>query len=328
MGAYAPTPIYTNELAQIVKKTVLEPTISGMRRDGYPFIGVLYIGLMITSTGPKVVEYNCRFGDPETQVILPLLDDSSDLCDIMMACCEGRLDSVSVSFSNDFAVTIVMSSKGYPGKYSTGIPIEISESDQNCLVYHAGTKKINKSLVTNGGRVLSVTATSKTLSEALSHAYSGIKGISFEGSHYRKDIGAKALSYKQKSTTYADAGVSITHGNNLVDMIKPLVKSTSRIGSDAIIGGFGGLFDVKAAGFVDAVLVSGTDGVGTKLIIAQEIGIHDTIGIDLVAMSVNDVLVQGAEPLFFLDYFACSVLDVNVARDVVAGIVKGYLFLI
>lgn len=123
--------------------------------------------------------------------------------------------------------------------------------------------------------------------------------------------------------TYAAAGVSIDAGNELVEQIKAVVKTTSRPGSDSVIGGFGGLFDLKAAGFVDPILVSGTDGVGTKLKVAQATGIHDTIGIDLVAMSVNDLVVQGAEPLFFLDYYACSTLDVKTAADVVKGVAEG-----
>ncbi len=130
-------------------------------------------------------------------------------------------------------------------------------------------------------------------------------------------------SKKNTSSTYASAGVDIEAGNNLVEKIKPLAKATSRLGSNSTLGGFGGLFDLKACGYNDPILVSGTDGVGTKLKIAQELAIHKTIGIDLVAMCVNDVIVQGAEPLFFLDYFACGKLDVSEATDVVAGIAEG-----
>ena len=135
----------------------------------------------------------------------------------------------------------------------------------------------------------------------------------------------KFLAEQQLITTYAEAGVSIDNGNELVERIKPLVKSTARPGADAELGGFGGLFDLKPLGYKDPILVSGTDGVGTKLKIAHSTGKHDTIGIDLVAMCVNDVLAQGAEPLFFLDYFACGKLQVDVTANVVKGIVEGCL---
>ena len=195
-------------------------------------------------------------------------------------------------------------------------------------VYHAGTKMTTDGqIVTSGGRVLSVTGVASTLQEALAKAYAHVSTIHFEGHHYRSDIGYRALallkSQQTQRMTYESAGVSIDSGNLLVEKIKPLVKATRRVGADADLGGFGGLFDLKAAGYVDPILVSGTDGVGTKLKIAQSVRKNDTIGIDLVAMNVNDVLVQGAEPLFFLDYFASSKLEVDVARDVVAGICEG-----
>jgi phosphoribosylamine--glycine ligase/phosphoribosylformylglycinamidine cyclo-ligase len=327
MGAYAPAPIYTREIASIVTKTILQPTVDGMRKLGFPFVGLLYTGLMLTPSGPKVLEYNVRFGDPETQVLLPLLE--SDLAEIMMACVEHRLDSVSVKFKNQVAATVVMASAGYPQSYEKGklitLPTQVSDI---ATIYFAGTSlSPNGDIVTSGGRVLAVTGLGKTLSDALRESYSLIEKINFEGKHYRKDIGFRALEFNHKNNglTYEDAGVSIESGNLLVDQIKPLVKATMRTGADAEIGGFGGIFDLKEtlSSIPDPVLVSGTDGVGTKLTVAQHMKKHDTIGIDLVAMSVNDVLVQGAEPLFFLDYFASSKLEVDVARDVVAGICAG-----
>ncbi|KAJ2849942.1 hypothetical protein J3B02_003732, partial [Coemansia erecta] len=152
------------------------------------------------------------------------------------------------------------------------------------------------------------------------------------GGFYRSDIGYRAIDYlkqqvagQKSGLSYADAGVDIDAGNRLVDLIKPIVKATRRTGTDSDIGGFGGVFDLKATGYSDPVLVSATDGVGTKLKIAHEMKIHDTVGIDLVAMQVNDIIVQGAEPLFFLDYYACGHLDVEATRDFVKGVADGCL---
>ena len=313
-------------------------------------MGVLYAGIMLTPSGPKVLEYNVRFGDPETQVILPLLDTSSpgtsDLGQIMSASARGCLDSVAVAWKQAFACTVVAASQGYPSAYEKGHEITIpasfdtlfsssagkakKEQGEQIAVFHAGTAISQEGkLVTSGGRVLSVTGVSATLPHAINLANSGLSLINFKGMHFRTDIGYRALAYlesvQKAGTTYADAGVSIDAGNLLVEKIKPFVKATMRSGADAELGGFGGVFDLKAAGYRDPILISGTDGVGTKLKIAQHVGKHDMIGIDLVAMSVNDVLVQGAEPLYFLDYFASSKLEVDVAADVVKGIARGCL---
>lgn len=186
--------------------------------------------------------------------------------------------------------------------------------------------------MTDGGRVLAVCAFAPTLRSAVDAAYAGVDMVDFQGKTFRRDIAYRALSSTTSTSapaatglTYAAAGVSVDAGNELVDLIKPVVKATRRPGADATIGGFGGAFDLKAAGFSDPVLVSGTDGVGTKLRVALDAGIHTSVGIDLVAMSVNDLIVQGAEPLYFLDYFACSKLDTKVAADVVTGIADGCL---
>ena len=335
MGAYAPAPMYSPEMASLVKRTILQPTVDAMRKFGYPFMGLLYTGLMLTPSGPKVLEYNVRFGDPETQVLLPLLE--TDLSEIMMACVDHRLDAISVKFKNMVAATVVLASKGYPEAYETGKSISFPPKvPENVMIYYAGASRPlisnngtlpKDAIVTAGGRVMAVTGLGSTLANALNSAYSIVDQVHFEGKHYRKDIGFRALKYEQKKNglTYENSGVSIDSGNLLVDKIKPLIKATKRSGADADIGGFGGIFDLKEIldSFPDPVLVSGTDGVGTKLTIAQIMRKHDTIGIDLVAMSVNDVLVQGAEPLYFLDYFASSKLEVDVAKDVVAGICAG-----
>ncbi|KAI9208830.1 phosphoribosylglycinamide synthetase [Polychytrium aggregatum] len=326
MGAYAPAPVVTKSLMQDIRRTILQPSIDGMRREGFPFVGVLFAGLMITASGPKVIEFNCRFGDPEVQTVLPLLEERCDLAELLLAASEGRLDSVPLFLSERHACTVVVAAGGYPNAYAKGKPITVHQSTTpDVSVFHAGTAISNGQLVTAGGRVIAVTAVADTLEKAIHLARENVSLIQFEQMHYRRDIGHRALSrlLNSQGTTYAEAGVSIDAGNLLVDKIKPLVKSTSRSGADAVIGGFGGLFDLKAAGFRDPVLVSGTDGVGTKLKIAFAVGKHDTIGIDCVAMNVNDVVVQGGEPLFFLDYYACGKLEVDTARDVIAGVAAG-----
>ncbi|CAG8440526.1 11090_t:CDS:10 [Cetraspora pellucida] len=251
MGCYCPTPIATPELNAKIKNTIIKPTIDGMRRDG--------------------VRYNICFGDPETEVALPLLSDS-DLAEIILACVEGRLDSVRINTKSNLAAAVVIASGGYPGK---------------TLIFHAGTSINDGQLVTSGGRVLAVTGEGRTLRDAVNKAYELLSHICLK---------------KPVEMTYASAGVSIDSGNMLVQKIKSLVKSTLRDGPDCEIGGF-----------------------GTKLKIAQAVNIHNTIGIDLVAMNVNGLIVQGAEPLFFLDYYARGKLNVDVAKDVIESIATGYL---
>ncbi|CAG8656295.1 3545_t:CDS:10 [Ambispora leptoticha] len=334
MGCYCPTPIATPELISEIKNTILIPTITGMRQDGFPFVGMLFTGLMITSSGPKVLEYNVRFGDPETETVLPLLSEDTDLAEIMLACTEGRLDSVHLSTKPVFATTVIIAAGGYPGNYSKGKEITIHNISSDALIFHAGTSILNNKLVTSGGRVLAVSGVASTLREAVDKAYETVKLVNFENMFYRNDIAHRAFKYLTEKSignddnhvmTYESAGVSIDSGNQLVNQIRPLIKLTKRRGSISEIGGFGGLFDLKEAGYDDPILVSTTDGVGTKLKIAQAINKFDTIGIDLVAMSVNDLLVQGAEPLFFLDYYACGKLHIDVAKDVVKGVVEGCL---
>ncbi|KAI0788690.1 aminoimidazole ribonucleotide synthetase [Abortiporus biennis] len=325
MGAYAPAPVATPEIMNRVYEEVLHPTIKGMRREGYPFVGLLFTGFMLTPTGPKVLEYNVRFGDPETEALMLLLSEDTDLAAVLLACVEHRLDAVEINTRPGFAVSVILASSGYPGNYEKGKRIIVGDVPTNAVIFHAGTTKSNNDVVTSGGRVIAVSAYAPTLEEALSVVYKSVDQVSFDGKVYRRDIAHRALNTSNVAAklTYADAGVSVDAGNFLVETIKPFVKETRRTGADAEIGGFGGVFDLKATGYVDPVLVSCTDGVGTKLKVALESGIHDYVGIDLVAMSVNDLLVQGAEPLYFLDYFACSKLDVPVAARVVKSIAQG-----
>ena len=190
MGTVAPNPYYTKEVADRCAEEIFLPTMAAMNKEGRSFSGCLYFGLMITDDGPKVIEYNCRFGDPETQVVLPLLE--SDLFDIMVHVSEGTLDEADVRFSDDSACCVVMASKGYPVSYEKGYPINIPDYVNN--VYVAGAKlDENGKLVTSGGRVLGVTETAKTLQEAVAAAYRSVGEIFFENSFYRRDIGQRAL---------------------------------------------------------------------------------------------------------------------------------------
>ncbi len=194
MGTVAPNPYYTAEIAQTCMETIFLPTIRAMQTEERPFQGCLYFGLMLTPNGPKVIEYNCRFGDPETQVVLPLL--KTDMVDIIMAIWNGTLDKLSIEWKKGCAACVVMASGGYPKKYETGLPISgLDENGQTegCFVYHAGTKLDGGQILTSGGRVLGVTATANTLPQALEIAYAGVKSISFDHVHYRTDIGQRAL---------------------------------------------------------------------------------------------------------------------------------------
>ncbi|KAJ2889781.1 Bifunctional purine biosynthetic protein ade1, partial [Coemansia aciculifera] len=329
MGAYAPAPVATAQLLAQIQESVLQRTVDGMRRAGFPFVGCLFTGFMLTAGGPKVLEYNCRFGDPETEAVLALIDyDRCDFAEVLLAACEGRLDGVPLEFVNGrSAATVVMAAEGYPGAYEKGREIELGSAGGgggDALVFHSGTAAAGDRVVSTGGRVLAVTGVGGSLAAALQSAYAGVGSISFEGAQWRTDIGGKAGERAgEQGLTYSDAGVSIDAGNRLVDLIKPIVRATRRAGTDSDIGGFGGLFDLRATGFRDPVLVAATDGVGTKLKIAHELGSHGSVGVDLVAMQVNDIIVQGAEPLFFLDYYACGRLDVEAARDFVQGVADG-----
>jgi len=523
MGAYAPAPVVTPSMHKEIEAMCIK-TVQKMAERGTPYVGVLYAGIMCTPNGPSMLEYNCRFGDPETQVVLPLLE--TDLYEIFTACCDGTLDSVDVRFKeNTCAATVVCAARGYPESYTKGMEITgIKEANEikGVKVYHAGTSLDENSVTRcNGGRVLAVTGLGSSFKGALDASYKAISHLDFVGNkneslmHYRTDIAKGVLNKKlrigvlgstrgtallpvieacasgalhaeivavisnkkdahilekgralgvtvttnyvpskglsrarydaecsaslveagaefvilvgymrilskqfcefwsgrcinvhpsllpkhaggmdlavhqaaidagdsesgctihqvteevdggpvvvQKSVkiekgetaeslkakvqplegpafvealqkycgktviSYADAGVSIDAGNQLVEIIKPACKSTRRPGCDADLGGFGGLFDLAAAGYnsEDTVLIGATDGVGTKLRIAQATKKHDFVGIDLVAMCVNDLIVAGGEPLFFLDYYATGSLEVDEAAAVVRGIAEG-----
>ena len=191
MGTVAPNPYYTPEVADRCMREIFLPTIRAMAAEGRPFKGCLYFGLMLTKDGPKVIEYNCRFGDPETQVVLPLL--KTDLLTVMQAVTEERLADCPVTFSDGAAACVILASEGYPGSYQKGFPIRIPD-DLNAEIFTAGVKETDGQLVTSGGRVLGVTATAPTLKEALQKAYAAAEQIRFENVYYRRDIGKRALA--------------------------------------------------------------------------------------------------------------------------------------
>ena len=190
MGTVAPNPFYTPQIAAICMDTIFMPTVKAMAREGRPFKGCLYFGLMLTADGPKVIEYNCRFGDPETQVVLPLM--KSDLMTVMQAVTDEKLEETPVEFSSDSACCVIMASKGYPQKYEKGFEINIPE-DVLPYVFVAGAVRKEDKLLTSGGRVLGVTATADNLKDAIKIAYERVEKIHFDNCFYRKDIGKRAL---------------------------------------------------------------------------------------------------------------------------------------
>jgi phosphoribosylamine--glycine ligase len=196
MGAYTPPEFWTPELAARIRAEVLEPTAAAMDAEGAPFTGILYAGLMLTESGPRVIEFNCRFGDPEAQVVLSRLN--TDLLEIANAAANGQLDQVDVKWSNQAAVCVVMASGGYPGSYKTGELISgLSGVSDPVQVFHAGTKESDdETVLTAGGRVLDVVSTGSDISEARRSAYAGVASISFDRSEYRTDIAARAVDAK------------------------------------------------------------------------------------------------------------------------------------
>jgi phosphoribosylamine--glycine ligase len=192
MGAYSPAPVVTPELWKTIADTIIAPVVKGMRDEGHPFKGILYAGIMVTKDGPKVLEFNVRFGDPETQAVLPRL--KTDLVEVMLASVDGRLKGLKLEWDQRACVSVVMAAGGYPGEYTTGKTISgLDQVPKDAIVFHAGTKKQGEKIVTSGGRVLGVTALGAGIADAIKNAYQAVGKISFEGCQYRRDIGKKAL---------------------------------------------------------------------------------------------------------------------------------------
>ena len=195
MGTIAPNPYYTQEISDICMEKIFIPTIEAMNSENRKFKGCLYFGLMLTEEGPKVIEYNCRFGDPETQVVLPLLD--TDLLTVFEAVIDEKLEDIDIKWKDECAACVILASGGYPVKYASGYSISgLDENGQlnGHLVFHAGTRLNNDQFITSGGRVLGITSTAKTLELAINKAYNGVESINFKDMHFRKDIGLKALN--------------------------------------------------------------------------------------------------------------------------------------
>ncbi len=319
MGAYAPAPIFTAALQKEALEKVLQPAVDGLRKEGLPFVGVLYAGLMLTQQGIRVLEFNARFGDPETQVLMPLLE--TDLLEIMLACTEGKLNEIKIGWRKGAAVCVVLASKGYPDKPETGLEINLDPLPENSYCFQAGTKTDSAGKIfTAGGRVLGLTSWAGSIEQAVEQVYPFINSIHFSGMQYRRDIAAQAMP---RSATYADAGVSIDAGNRAVELMKSAMRGTYGDAVLAGIGSFGGLFDASVLKQMNKpVLVSSTDGVGTKVKLAAAAGRFHGIGQDIVNHCINDILVQGAKPLFFMDYFATSKLNPEHTAAVVTGIAE------
>lgn len=193
MGAYSPAPVYTEELSKLVNETIIAPTIAAMAAEGAPFTGILYTGLMLTEKGPRVLEYNVRFGDPETQPIMVRM--KSDIVDLFQACLDGTLDQATLEWYDEAAVCVIMASGGYPASSEKGVPIHGLDTiaEEDAIVFHSGTALKDDQIVTNGGRVLGVTAKDTTIKGAIDKAYAAVEKITFDHMQFRRDIGARAL---------------------------------------------------------------------------------------------------------------------------------------
>jgi phosphoribosylaminoimidazole synthetase/phosphoribosylamine--glycine ligase len=341
MGAYAPAALDPdpNLAPERLLDVFVQPVLDHLAAAGTPYIGVLYAGLMITSDGPRLVEYNCRFGDPETQAVLPLLDsDRVDLATIAAACTRGALDTVIDTVCDGARVLptagaasccVVAAADGYPGTPRTGMPVlavgfagvtaaDRSVDDPDTVLFPAG---VDADGLVSGGRVLAVTGVGADLAEARSRAYLALDGIAFDGMTYRRDIAWRAPGVTLRS--YAAAGVDIAEGTRAVERMRTDVERTLTPAVLRGVGSFGGVIDLSAAaGMTEPVLVASTDGVGTKVELAARLGRVRSVGMDIVNHCIDDVLVQSARPLFFLDYIAASVLDADVVADVVSGMAE------
>ena len=336
MGAYAPAPV--DARPDDLLAAFVQPVLDRFAADGTPYVGVIYAGLMLTADGPRLIEWNARFGDPEAQAVLPLVE--TDLAELALAATRGRLDEVPLVVRARSAVTVVAAAPGYPASPTTGATItdrlagadgdaraepDVTGTSTVALRFDAGVRDEGGTAVVAGGRVLAVTGIGLDLGEARRAAYERLAAISFDGMQVRRDIAWRAPG--AALGTYADAGVDIDEGTRAVDEMRAAVESTHDVASGrgvlAGVGSFGGVFSAAAITELDdPVLVASTDGVGTKVELAARLGRVRGVGADIVNHCVGDVLVQGARPLFFLDYIAASTLDADLVAEVVSGMAE------
>ncbi|WP_051062777.1 phosphoribosylamine--glycine ligase [Ilumatobacter nonamiensis] len=323
MGAYAPAPVALRPDDLVAE--FVQPVLDHFRSAETPYVGVIYAGLMLTADGPRLIEYNARFGDPEAQAVLPLLE--TDLGELALAATRGDVTSVPLVTRSRSAVTVVAAADGYPGNPITGAQITDRIDDAEAL-NEAGegvAMRFDAGVTdgcVSGGRVLAVTGVGHDLDEARRIAYARMSAIEFRGMQVRRDIAWRAPGAALAS--YADAGVDIDEGTRAVAEMKAAVESTHDVGSGRGVlqgvGSFGGVFSAAAITELDdPVLVASTDGVGTKVELAARLGRVRGVGADIVNHCIGDVLVQNARPLFFLDYIAASVLDADMVADIVKG---------
>ncbi len=318
MGAYAPAPIpYSGDE---LLATFVQPIVDHLAAAATPYVGVLFAGLILTTDGPRLVEYNVRFGDPEAQAVLPLVE--TDLAELALAATRGALHELPLVVRAQAALTVIAAAAGYPGESINGAAV--SDTMENGAIGPGGATTIRFDAAIDsdgnvaGGRVLAITGIGFDLTEARRAAYERMAHIHFDGMQVRRDIGWRALGAGLAS--YAAAGVDIDEGSRAVAEMKAAVEATHDNGVLKGVGSFGGVFSAKAiTALDDPVLVASTDGVGTKVELAARLGMVRGVGMDIVNHCIDDVLVQSARPLFFLDYIAASVLDADVVAEVVRG---------
>jgi phosphoribosylamine--glycine ligase/phosphoribosylformylglycinamidine cyclo-ligase len=343
MGAIASAHLRHMDMAQTLSRKFLEPVCMELASKGTPFVGVLYAGLMLTKKGPKALEYNCRFGDPEAEAILPLLE--TDLLRILWECTKTSLDTIDMAWHRGASACIVVAD----GNYATDMgqrPARLFKDfgkNGNSQVFHGATHVSGKETLAEGGRLLCVSSFADDVPMAIEKAYGRLARLDLPDSRFRKDIGygrnlVKSLdpmgeypglrkeasgsdaAESQSAFLYADSGVDIEAGDRAVAMMSAAVRSTYGKEVLAGIGSFGGIYSAESLkGMKEPVLVASTDGVGTKVKLASLAGSFGSIGKDIVNHCIDDILVQGARPLFFLDYVATSKLDPSMVAQIVGG---------